>query len=270
MKFTSLKTTIAFLTIVLCTSCEEVIDIDLNSANPVLVAEGVVDNELPAWVRLTYTSDYFDAEQAKVEPGATVIISDKQGNTETMEYIADGLYQARNFIGNPNNQYTLSIIKDGVEYQASTMLLPPSEILSVSFEENENLRPGQTETTYAITINFKDDTLSRNYYLIKFQTSGELDEDAGSYYLIDDYSYKNTGEIEYSPLRLNFNLGEEVKIELYSIDKNTYNYYSEMNNASGGMMGGSSTPYTPTSNFGSNVLGYFAAWSKVEYNGIVQ
>ena len=186
MKFTSLKTTIAFLTIVLCTSCEEVIDIDLNSANPVLVAEGVVDNELPAWVRLTYTSDYFDAEQAKVEPGATVIISDKQGNTETMEYIADGLYQARNFIGNPNNQYTLSIIKDGVEYQASTMLLPPSEILSVSFEENENLRPGQTETTYAITINFKDDTLSRNYYLIKFQTSGELDEDAGSYYLIDE------------------------------------------------------------------------------------
>lgn len=87
---------------------------------------------------------------------------------------------------------------------------------------------------------------------------------------MDDDYYENTGNIEYSALRLNFDLGDDVIIELYSIDDDTYIYYSELNDGSGSMMGGSSTPYNPKSNFGSDVMGYFAAWTKVEYEATVQ
>lgn len=264
-----IRNIMAVLMVLFLSSCEEVIDIDLNSSNPVLVAEGVIDNESPAWIRLSYTSDYFETEQAKFEEGASVIISDNAGNSETLEYVSDGLYQGSNLIGNDNDQYTITILKDDIEYTASSKLFPASEILSVSFEENENLKPGQDES-YNITMSFKDDPLINNFYLIKFQTSGDVEDDANSYYLVDDSYYGNTGDIEYSPMRLNFELGDEVMIELYSIDEDTYVYYSELNDAGGGMMGGSSTPYNPKSNFGSEVLGYFAAWSMVAYNTKVE
>lgn len=255
--------------IVFLSSCEEVIDIDLNSSNPVLVAEGVIDNESPAWIRLSYTSDYFETEQANVEQYATVVISDNAGHSETLDYVSEGLYQGTELIGNYNDQYTITIVKDGFEYEASSSLFPPSEILSVTFEENENLKPGQDES-YNIIMSFKDDPLINNFYLIKFQTSGEVEDDANSYYLVDDSYYESTGDIEYSPMRLNFELGDEVMIELYSIDEETYIYYSQLNDTGGGMMGASSTPYNPESNFGSEVLGYFAAWSMVEYETIVE
>lgn len=262
-----IRNVFAVLMIVFLTSCEEVIDIDLNSSNPVLVAEGIIDNESPAWISLTYTTDYFETEQAKFEEGASVIISDNAGHSETLEYVSDGLYQGNNLIGNYNDQYTITILKDDIEYTASSKLFPPSEILSVSFEKNENLKPGQDES-YMITINFKDDLLSQNFYMLKFWINGEVE--TSSYYLVDDAYYENTGEIEYSPFRLNFELGDEVMIELYSIDEDTYVFYSELNDTGGGMMGGSSTPYNPESNFGSEVLGYFAAWTKVQHNCIVE
>lgn len=267
MRYFNLKNSIAILTIIITAACEEVIDIDLNSSNPVLVAEGVIDNESPAWIRLSYTSDYFDTEQATIEENATVVISDNVGNSETLEYIADGLYQGSEMIGTSNKEYIITIQKDDGEFNATSKLYQPSEFISVTFEKNENIKPGQDET-YVITIIFKDDLSVRNYYLFKFHTSGEAE--TNSYYLVDDYYYENAGEIEYSPLRINFELGDEVIIELYSIDEDAYIYYSELNDIGGGGMLGSSTPYNPKSNFGSEVLGYFTAWSRVEYITTVQ
>lgn len=269
--FIKIRTFAAVLILVLFAACEEVIDIDLNSSNTVLVAEGVIDNESPAWLKLSYTSDYFAQEQANIEKNAIVIISDNAGITETLDYTSDGLYQGTDIMGSLNKQYTLTILLDGVEYEASSTLFPPSEILSVSFEKNEIHRPGQDETNYSVRLIFKDDTSTSNHYLIKFQSSGEIQSEGGSYFLVDDNDYENTGEIEYSPFKVVFSLNDEVTIELYSIDKDTYHYYSEMNNASGGgMMVNSSTPYTPKSNFGNEVVGCFAAWSKVEHTSIVQ
>lgn len=237
------NTIAAFLILFLATSCEEVIEIDLNSSNPIMVVEGAIDNGEPAWINISYTTDYFDSEQANVEAEATVIISDNAGQSETLEYISGGLYQGKDLIGSWDKQYTVIIRKDDIEYEASSTLFPPSEIFTVKFEENINQKPGQDSTSYTISINFKDDPLSRNYYLIKYRTNGVTG--TNSYFLVDDYSYENTGTIEYAPMRSNFTPDDEVMIELYSIDEATYIYYSELNNAGGDSMLGSSTPFTP-------------------------
>ena len=264
---TQLRNIFGLFMVVFLSSCEEVIDIDLNSSNPVLVAEGAIDNESPAWIRLTYTTDYFETEEAKFESTATVTITDNVGHSEILEYVSEGLYQGSDLIGAFYDQYTISILNNGIEYEASSKLFPPSEIRSVSFEENENLKPGQDES-YTITINFEDDPLTNNYYLFKYWINGDLE--TNSSYLVDDSYYENTGLIEYSPFRLNFEMDDELRIQLYTIDEDTYVYYSELNDAEGGMMGGSSTPYNPESNFGAEVLGYFAAWSMVEYDTKVE
>lgn len=267
--FKRVRNSVVVLMILSLVACEEVIEIDLNSSNPVLVAEGVIENELPAGIRLSYTSDYFDTEPTVVEKNATVVISDNEGNSELLEYDSDGVYRGKDLIGSIDKQYTITISKDDVEYEGSSTLFAPSEILAMSFEKSSIKKPGEDESIYDITITFKDDSTTNNFYLIKYQSSGEEEEDASTYYLVDDDYYKNTGEIEYSPFRLSFNLGDEVTIELYSIDEDTYIYYSQMNDQGGGM-GGSSTPFTPKSNFGSDVLGYFAAWSMVEQTTIVK
>lgn len=267
MNIRLIKNSIAVILIVMMTSCEEVIEIDLNSSNPVLIAEGVIDNESPAWVRLSYTSDYFDTEKGAVESGASVTISDDAGHSETLTYTSDGIYQGKDLIGSLDHQYTLSINHGDVSYTASSKLYSPSEIISVSFDENANQKPGQ-DKTYGVTVNFKDAIQMDNYYMFKFLINKESENN--SYYLVDDEFYENTGEIEYSPFHLDFELGDSVLINLYSIDEETYVYYSELSDSEGGMMGASSTPYTPKSNFGSDVLGYFVAWTKVEQQTIVE
>jgi len=267
MKFNIIRNILVTLSITFFAACEEVIDIDLNSSNPVLVAEGAIDNGSPAWIRLTYTSDYFNTEQSVVEENAIIEISDNEGNSEILEYISDGMYQGRELTGIPDNQYLITVLTADKNYEATSSLFHPSEILSVSFEKNENVKPGQDES-YVITLTFKDDTTTRNYYLIKFLKKEE--SEGMNYYLVDNSYYKKTGEIEYSPFRQNFESGDEVIIELYSIDKNTYIYYSELNDIGSGNMMNSSTPYNPKSNFGSEVMGYFTAWSKVEYYTVVE
>lgn len=267
MKIKNIKNILAVIIVTTLISCEEVIDIDLNSSNPVLVAEGVINTGSTAMVKLSYTTDYFDTEQAHAEENATIVISDNEGNSEILLHIADGLYLGSEIIGTSNNQYMVTIQNNGEEFEATSFLYPPSEILKVIFEKNETVKPGQNDS-YNIITNFKDDTSSRNYYMFKYWINGEIE--TGSYYLIDDEYYENTGEIEYSPMRPNFELDDEILIELYSIDEETYIYYSKLNDNGEGMMGGSSTPFTPTSNFGDEVLGYFAAWSKIEYVTIVK
>ena len=255
---------IAFLSV----ACEEVIELDLNSANPMVVVEGNININTPAWVKITYSTDYFDAEKPNVEPNATVIITDSDGQSETLEYAEDGLYQGHELLGKANTHYTVTIEIDDLEYEATTTLNAPSEILEVSFEETIMQKPGQDSTSYTISMNFTDDPVAKNYYMIKFNSNGI--NAVNSYFLVDDISYGNAGLIEYTPLRSNFSANDEVIIELFSIDEDTYIYYSEMNNSNGDSMLSSSTPFTPNSNFGSNVLGYFAAWSRVDFQVTVE
>jgi len=59
-------------------------------------------------------------------------------------------------------------------------------------------------------------------------------------------------------------------MEVYSIDKDTYRYYAQINEAIGGGMAMSSTPYNPASNLGEDILGYFMARSRIDTTLVLQ
>lgn len=73
----------------------------------------------------------------------------------------------------------------------------------------------------------------------------------------DDITYVTYSRIQIRDLEI----GDEVKIELWSLDENTYKFYSTLENSSGGSFIMASTPANPESNIipASGVLGYFGA-----------
>ncbi len=257
------------LLVLLLSSCEEVIQLDLNSSSPHLVAEGQIEKDSVGWIRLSYTTDYFTAQQPALVQNAAVSISDNRGNSEIMEYRGNGLYKGVSLKGKENSDYTLRVEGPDFKVQAISRLFPEVKIYSVRFEEQKDRRPGKPSKTYRMNLKFSDDPETVNFYRIKFWINDTLRTNNYTY-LKDSYYYTIGDTIEYAPMRISFKPDDRLKIGLYSIDEATYTYYNQLNDVSGSGMRGSSTPYNPGSNFGIGVLGYFMAYSYTTCDAIVK
>jgi hypothetical protein len=263
------KTAIVIIaSILILTSCEEVIEIDLNSANQVLVAEGQIVKDSMVWIKLSYTSDYFNNEEAIFEENASIVLSTGNNNSDILTNIGNGIYTGNTLLGEVGENYTLDITTDEDRYTAGSTLMPPSEIYEIVVTESNLQRPGQDEISYSLEIKFKDVTATDDFYMMKFFINVWLD----SYALVDDKIFLVDDTISYPVIRKSFYENDEIIVRLHTVDNGTFNYYNQLSDAiSDGMgPGGSSTPYNPTSNFGENVLGYFAAWSYVSDTVVVQ
>lgn len=264
--FINIKRSLFLLAIVgLLSSCEEVIDVDLNSSNPVLVAEGNIFIGSQAFVRLTLTTDYFDQEETPLVENATVRLTASDGRSEVLDYKSDGVYIGRSILGKVGHSYTLSIEREGQNYDGATTLIAPVDIYDISFAENEFMSPRaneETEVDYVMTMLFSDDPREDNYYMVKYYNDGLGIND---FDLVTDIFAEND-TIEHSSFFTTFYEGE-YEVEVYSIDEDTYNFYSQLSDLDNGGMGG--TPYNPKSNFGSDVMGYFSALSWTSESGDV-
>ncbi len=249
-------------------SCKEVIEIDLNSSNPAINAEAIIEEDSVATVRLMYTSDYFDAEEPVYIENSTVTIEDDQGHTETLEYFGNGTYKGSLIKGISKQSYNISFTNEGKSYTANSELNTPVTIQNAFFQESEINKPTEIETAYNIVLNFTNDETKINHYLLKFVVNSEVIN--GRYNLLESENYSTNGMINYIPFRMQFEEGDAVQIFLYSIDEQTYIYYNHLNDISSGGMGGTSTPYSPSSNFGEGVMGFFEARSFTTWSGIVE
>ena len=69
----------------LFSSCEEVIELDLNTTEPQIVIEGfITDGEGTYSVLISKTVDFYDPNTFPPQTGAVVHITDDLGNTETL------------------------------------------------------------------------------------------------------------------------------------------------------------------------------------------
>jgi hypothetical protein len=263
------KSTFLPIGIVLTLSaCEEVIEIDLNTSTPKMVFEGVIEKDSAAWIKLTYTTDYFTTEEPTFVDDATVVLTDKSGNSEKLNYQGEGLYKGEWLKGKEKEDYCISVEGSGYTYQAETELMAQSQIYSVSFEKQESKVLGEKTDSYDLTIKFSDNPETENFYLIKFLINDSLT--TKNYIYVKDSYYTPNNVFEYSPMRIEFQQNDKVDIWLYSIDEGSYTYFNQLNDISGSEIGSSSTPYNAQSNFGSDVLGYFMAISYDSIQVIVE
>jgi hypothetical protein len=235
-------------------SCEDVIEMNLNSSGPQLVIEGIIEPDSVCEIYLSYTGDYFANDTIIAINNALVSIEDNAGNSEVLSLAGNGIYRGQQLFGKENVDYTLTVTIDGKNYTGRANLLTKPHIYNVlpKFSDGFGLKH---KDAYILDLEFEASPDPESYYLIKY-----YDEDGSQEFVSIEGKYLTSNDtVKYtSPFR-RFTKGEKVGIEINAVDFNTYNYYRQLNEVTRSSLRSSSAPYNPVSNMGTNVLGCFTA-----------
>lgn len=251
---------ILFSLIILFTSCESVIEIDLDYMIPLLVIEGVIDDsDNNCTVKLSKTTDYFNLSKNPTVSGAVILLTDKAGTVVKFNETEPGIYTGESLLTKSNIEYTLSILSEGNKYIAKATVPQRVNIDSLSCKFNpEGIF---YEVGYVVSCHFSDPGETRNYYRLKTYNINDITKARISKELYDDDVY-NGNNVELKWSNNVYQQNDTVVVELYSLDKNTYEYYKTLFPISGGSeMMSFTTPANPNSNISNGALGYFGAYT---------
>lgn len=257
--------------------CEDVIKVDLNSANPTLVLEAEInDSGLGSTLTITKTTDFYTVNEFEKVSNASVILKSQDGQTAEMTEIDSGSYQTNLINGTPLTKYSIQVIVDGTVYEAESTM--PKKIIldSLSIEKGIE-RPGGEEGKgrYILHVYFKDEPNVENYCRFKISINGIVN--TGFVIYEDKYTDGNDidARIQLDAEILNINLNDVISVELQSIDKAAFDFYKTANsiNASSSSSGGrpsssSVAPTNPITNWSNDALGFFSAYAS-SYKTIV-
>ena len=236
-------------------SCQKVINVDLNTAAPKIVIEGVITNNPgPYSVTISKSVSYYNVSVPPPVTGAIVTISDNTGITDSLKESRPGIYVTRRITGKPGRTYTLRVISGNVLYSATSVMNSAVAIDSLGIVKNTSgVFESRKRPDFELHCYFRDPP-QKNFYNIKVIQNDTLKT---KFYRLYDDQYTNG---EYTDLRVvNVQAGDFDVVELYSIDKATYEYYRTLDNVlfSNPVFG--STPANPASNLSNGALGYFTA-----------
>ena len=118
-------------------SCTERIELDLDTAEPILIIEGSVSNTAkPQIIRVSQTIGYFDARPPTPVEHATVTVSDTTGIYDFPEF-EPGVYLSSGFLaGVPGREYTLTVETGGKVYTATSVMPYPPKVDSINFSQD--------------------------------------------------------------------------------------------------------------------------------------
>lgn len=251
--------------IILMVSCEKIVHLDLNSAEPRIVIEGNITSDPPPYkVEIRTSGDYYTAEGISPISGALVVVSDELGKIDTLREDSAGRYITNNIVGESNMKYSLNVVYQNKEYAGSDFLPNKVYIDSLEFEKRENGNHGppseNEKPKYYIYCYFTDPSETEDYYRFNIEVNGILSTGAFSNYSLASDQLFNGQHVKYTLYGVEAMPGDTVTIGLNSIGFNTYEYFRTLNDAlsSGGM---GSTPYNPISNLSNDALGYFGAYT---------
>lgn len=251
---------IFFFLIILITSCENVIEIDLDYMKPKLVIEGVInDFDNHCLIRLSKTTDYFNNNTNPAVSDAVIKLTDNAGSIIKFNEIEQGIYLGESIQAKSNMNYTLNINSEGDEYVAKATIPQKVSIDSLTFLYNsESIF---YEIGYVVTCHFKDPVGSRNFYRLK---TYNINDKTKARYSKDIYNDDicNGNQVEWPWNYEVYQNSDTVVVELYSLEEQTYDYYKTLFPISGSAeMMSMSTPANPNTNISNGALGYFGAYS---------
>ncbi|WP_276497081.1 DUF4249 domain-containing protein [Pontibacter litorisediminis] len=248
------------------TSCEEVIDYELKTADTKLVVEGLItDQPGPYHVRLTTTKGYLAEGLTPGVNGALVIISDNHGTTDTLRQVSEGLYQTSKLQGTPGHTYYLRAVVNGQEYTAQSYMPSVAPIDSLTFEYQTAM--DEEDEGYHPIIHFGDPQGKGNYYRWNVVVNGVPEPDELA--VLSDELYD--GSYGHADMGFALQKGDKLKVEMYGIDKPAYKFWLALvnqQNASGGPF--ESTPANAPGNISGGAIGYFGASAVTVMEGVVE
>lgn len=247
-------------------SCQEEVNLPLATLDEVVPVIESTWTDIPFYneVKITLAENYFDSSDATVISNALVRIL-IEGTTIYIPFYFNEETQSykpvrESSIAVAGESYELQVFWEGNSYTASGFMLeaPTVDSLSYSFQEERLFRDEGYYIKVYGEIPFDED----NYYRIKVIENDTLKNDRSDYLLFDDtfglQFFEEGLELNYS-----FDEGDKVRMELFRMNKEAYDYFSQLVGLlfnDGGLF--SPPPQNPETNFTvvsgeGNVLGYF-------------
>jgi hypothetical protein len=273
-----MKTFLKYVSIIiitfLLTSCEDKVNIDLNTAAPKLVIDAALKWQKGTTgsqqtIKLTTTTDYYNPT-IPAASGATVLVTNSAGTafvfTETPN---TGEYICTSFAPVINDNYTLSVTYNGQNYTATEKLLATPTIDSV----DQRTVPGFGSDQIQIKFFYQDNGLETNFYLIGFKNSTKALPEFGV--IRDRFFQGNQMFGFYTDDKLK--TGDGLLMGVQGISERYFNYLEKMLSITGGNGGPFSTPPATLrgnvinqTNNDNYPLGYFSLGETDSLNYVVQ
>jgi len=241
--------------LVLFSSCEKEIDLDLDDRSGELVIDGnVTDQPGPYYVQLTKSVPFTQTNQYPAVTGAVVTISDQTGQQDQLVYEGNGRYKTTTLTSVPGNVYTLKVVVDGKTYTSSSRLplVVPLDSLT-----QDSIKFG-SEVRYAVRPIYTDPATLGNSYRFIISVNGKSNK---AYNLVTDNI--NNGKVNQRAFPIindddleEVNKGDQITVEMHGLDLPVYTYYNALAEITGR---GGVTPANPPSNISGGALGRFSA-----------
>lgn len=229
-----MKKLIVILLSLLIYSCEEPIDLNLNTASPRLVIDASINwikgtDGAEQEIKLTLTAPYYDLQ---VRPANNATVAIYNSNNLVFTFIEDGstgIYRNNTFIPVLNDEYRLFINYNGNIYSGRETLKSVSSIDYVEQNNNGGFSGEETE----LKAYYTDPENIENYYLFEFKNDFTVIPSLEVYK--DEFTDGNQIFGFYTEEELT--TGNRVTIRNHGISKAFYNYMFvllQQNNEEGG------------------------------------
>lgn len=238
----------------LFTACEDVVQLDIPSAPNLIVVEASLNDQAEEQVLyLRQSQGYFDTSAAPVIAQAKVLVEDNVGNQFVFNEQSPGKYVWKPSPSLPRLGVADRIYRLQVQWKNERLIaisqmrrVPPIDSIRYRFREISELEAGEGKPTTGYEAHFyaNDPAGQGDCYRLKFYRNGKL------YNGLDDLTFMYDGNFQKGaqgdglmfilPIRRAispelYQAGDKLKVELYSITEDQYNFYFqarlELNNA---------------------------------------
>lgn len=252
--------------------CSEKIELELNTSNTRLVAEGqITDRPGNYGLKLSLSTSYFYNEAPPPVEDAVVSLSD--GSQQwLLSQDSPGYYALpEGFAGQAGNTYHLSIAWQGETYEASSQMLPALTLDSLSLLPHPGL-----EGRDFLLAHFQDPPETQDYFVYYVFLNGELLTDSINEVIVGDDQGLN-GQAISTPVYLLESgdeapvAGDVLRVEQYRVSEAYYQFLIALRRnqgTTGGPFAG--PPANVPGNLSNGALGFFLAASVGEVEMVVQ
>lgn len=255
-------------------ACEEVIEVELDDADPQIVIEATVsDNPDNNYVKITKSTDFYNPSEYENISNASVFVTDPDGNTFNFSEETAGNYYNKQLTAIVGSEYNMSVIVDGKTYSATSIL--PKPIIVDSLRTIGEKRPFRDNLDYEYHLYFQDNPGIRDFLRFRLFINGERKN--GVFRYEDRLTDGNYIDFNRFFIRDDEDIiaGDVVRIEILTIDEATYEYFDTLrrvlaNSGRGGGPTGGTAPSNPTTNWSNGALGYFSAYNFAVESAIIK
>lgn len=270
-------------------SCEDVVQVKLDSGNPMITIDAFVNDMREAQtIRLTYTDNYFSQKANTTIAGATVVIKDATtGQVYNFTDNANGDYvfnpTINDTIGKVGHNYELMVTHQGNVYTATTNMYRTTAIDSLIVQYKEKGAFGGEAGYKFAFLGFDPVGPIPDYFWIKSYRNGvffnkgidiNITMDGANGAGSDGLIFIPPIAEGITPRGVRFNKYDMCRVEIHSISEQTYNFLTQVQTQTTNFGLFATTPenvktnITTTSN--TKVVGWFSMSAVNWKQGIAQ